>query len=59
MRGKLSAIYYYLKKPRKVTEKKMRRLIKKLEPPVMKAEIPKKEKAELETIEQKLDEILK
>jgi small subunit ribosomal protein S6 len=57
--GQIIRYLILFKKPRKVSEKRIRRIIKKLEPPSMKAEAPKKEKAELETIEQKLEEILK
>lgn len=47
------------KKPRKVSAGALRRTLRKIEPTSAKPEIPKKEKAELETIEQKLEEILK
>jgi ribosomal protein S6 len=47
------------RKPRKVSMVKVRRTLRRLESPLIKPEMPKKEKAELETIEQKLDEILK
>lgn len=57
--GQIIRYLILFKKPRKINEKKMRRIMKKLEPPSIKAEAPKKEKAELKTIEQKLDEILK
>lgn len=46
------------KKLRKI-EKAPRRMAKKFISPIIKAGVPKKEKAELETIEQKLEEILK
>jgi ribosomal protein S6 len=42
-------------KPLKITRRKTKKFIS----PITKAETPKKEKAELETIEQKLEEILK
>jgi len=57
--GQIIRYLILVKKPRKVTEKRIRRIIKKLEQPSMKAETPQKKKADLETIEQKLEEILK
>ena len=57
--GQIIRYLILFKKPRKVTEKRIRRIIKKLEPPSIKTGVTKKEKAELETIEQKLEEILK
>ena len=47
------------KRPRKISARTLRRTLKKIEPTLTKPEIPKKEKAALETIEQKLEEILK
>lgn len=47
------------KKPKKLTARRLRKPIKRLGTPLIKTEVPKKEKAELENIEQKLEEILK
>jgi ribosomal protein S6 len=56
--GKIIRYLVLAKKSRK-TEKAPRRMAKKFISPIIKAEVPKKEKAELEAIEQKLEEILK
>jgi len=56
--GKIIRYLILAKKPAKPVKIK-RRANKKFISPIIKAETPKKEKAELETIEQKLEEILK
>ena len=47
------------KKPKKLITERIRKPIKKFESSTIKADFPRKEKARLETIEQKLEEILK
>ena len=57
--GKIIRYLILTKRPRKVSAGALRRTLRKFEPTSAKPEMPKKEKAELETIEQKLEEILK
>jgi small subunit ribosomal protein S6 len=48
-----------VKIPRKLSERRLRKPLKKFEPSLIKTGVSKKEKVELEAIDQKLDEILK